>query len=543
MVRSNQVPLPDFVAGSPGRDPGGLWAIPARGPVIGSANVGGPRAAIGIGWSGPGGGDESLDRRHASSSPRLRGTRGDFLGLGDPGRFIPAPAGNTAPLSPRRTSRAVHPRACGEHGNNGAPEYVEVGSSPRLRGTQRLYHLAERRERFIPAPAGNTATTVPQSMSRSVHPRACGEHPDDPDAIQTTAGSSPRLRGTQTASRLARRRRRFIPAPAGNTAAGVSMTATASVHPRACGEHPPPAAGTVCRSGSSPRLRGTPAPLPWHRVRSRFIPAPAGNTVGHVHRHRLHAVHPRACGEHCRCPVAAGSCNGSSPRLRGTPGPFRRRGAGHRFIPAPAGNTPRRYTGAQPSAVHPRACGEHLEKVERMQFKAGSSPRLRGTRPLKPCIVGNQRFIPAPAGNTSSLPTNSRAPAVHPRACGEHGKGPVRYPFHTGSSPRLRGTRLREARACEAVRFIPAPAGNTPTCAPSALNRPVHPRACGEHRDALRSMREGFGSSPRLRGTRLAAALGKHMIRFIPAPAGNTPATPARRIAPPVHPRACGEHA
>ena len=196
MVRSNQVPLPDFVAGSPGRDPGGLWAIPARGPVIGSANVGGPRAAIGIGWSGPGGGDESLDRRHASSSPRLRGTRilppRTIVGA----RFIPAPAGNTSPSLCVRRSRPVHPRACGEHATSGGTGASPRGSSPRLRGTLPAEQARCVGRRFIPAPAGNTRMPDIPRLDRAVHPRACGEHYAYVALGPDTIGSSPRLRGT-----------------------------------------------------------------------------------------------------------------------------------------------------------------------------------------------------------------------------------------------------------------------------------------------------------------------------------------------------------
>ena len=108
MTRSNQALLPDLIAGGSVHDPGVLWAIPVRGPVVGSENLGGPKAAIGIGWSGAGGGDEPLDRRHASSSPRLLGTHGRASWRENRGQFIPAPAGNTTggrPRTPHVTER------------------------------------------------------------------------------------------------------------------------------------------------------------------------------------------------------------------------------------------------------------------------------------------------------------------------------------------------------------------------------------------------------------------------------------------------------
>ena len=182
-----------------------------------------------------------------------------------------------------------------------------------------------------------------------------------------------------------------------------------------------------------------------------------------------------------------------------------------RFIPARAGNT-----------------------------RPGSSPRSGNTTRFA-CDARPYRFIPARAGNTH---TSSRA---NPRAW--------IYELVNlkvdGSSPRVRGTRIRadrtmrvrirpvHPRACGehgsfascpgaiGGRFIPARAGNTPPPpgqgGPSSY--PVHPRACGEHAGLGQTIRRtnGSGSSPRVRGT------PRHP-------------SPVIRHSDPVHPRACGEH-
>ena len=111
------------------------------------------------------------------------------------------------------------------------------------------------------------------------------------------------------------------------------------------------------------------------------------------------------------------------------------------------------------------------------------------------------RFIPACAGNSGAVHRCSTERPVHPRVCGElvlqgfDGLAP------TGSSPRVRGTRLRCRPPAAQRRFIPACAGNS---------------RLGERLDAV-----VHGSSPRVRGTR--------------------PSTPCRRTSTPVHPRVCGE--
>ena len=92
------------------------------------------------------------------SSPRLRGTYGRNPTISAGWRFIPAPAGNilAAPEIPLHS--AVHPRACGEHGLEFSGALVELGSSPRLRGTLTAVDEDYPYWRFIPAPAGNIFT-------------------------------------------------------------------------------------------------------------------------------------------------------------------------------------------------------------------------------------------------------------------------------------------------------------------------------------------------------------------------------------------------
>ena len=176
----------------------------------------------------------------------------------------------------------------------------------------------------------------------------------------------------------------------------------------------------VAGSGSSPRLRGTLTRDALDTAIVRFIPAPAGNTARCRRWSGMPSVHPRACGEHLRCPVGRVRPDGSSPRLRGTRCRLRTNPGFSRFIPAPAGNTWPKYGPPSPHSVHPRACGEHRADHSHSVQPNGSSPRLRGTHALEPGDSVALRFIPAPAGNTESLRGWLSWHTVHPRACGEH---------------------------------------------------------------------------------------------------------------------------
>ena len=175
------------------------------------------------------------------------------------------------------------------------------------------------------------------------------------------------------------------------------------------------------------------------------------------------------------------------------------------------------------------------------RLQDGSSPRRRGTPRCGgdgPAIL---RFIPAQAGNTRESLLLRAAASVHPRAGGEHHQAIDRLP----TSP-----------------FIPAQAGNTLARRAVHAATPVHPRAGGEHpaksspaTTATGSSRAGgehaarrassltcAGSSPRRRGT-LVVGREQHVEhRFIPAQAGNTGPANASSTASPVHPRAGGEH-
>ena len=250
-----------------------------------------------------------------------------------------------------------------------------------MRGTRHGIELEQAEYRFIPAFAGNTAGRFRSEIRSSVHPRVCGEHTATHSASVSASGSSPRLRGTQRMGGVQIVGVRFIPAFAGNTPASNAFMNSTAVHPRVCGEHPIRARKVIASGGSSPRLRGTLCRAPIYRPAVRFIPAFAGNTSGLRRGPRSAAVHPRVCGEHCGKRDSRLARFGSSPRLRGT---HDRRGIERqpvRFIPAFAGNTEGREGQALAQSVHPRVCGEHSSRRNATSTSGGSSPRLRGTRP------------------------------------------------------------------------------------------------------------------------------------------------------------------
>ena len=151
------------------------------------------------------------------SSPPARGTHRTYLVGAGLARFIPACAGNTNMNSARPSWRPVHPRLRGEHAGRYQEFLFVLGSSPPARGTRYRYVRDYASRRFIPACAGNTSAQQEQHHSATVHPRLRGEHAYWRSITEDPGGSSPPARGTRRARHVRRRRRRFIPACAGNT--------------------------------------------------------------------------------------------------------------------------------------------------------------------------------------------------------------------------------------------------------------------------------------------------------------------------------------
>ena len=316
----------------------------------------------------------------SGSSPLARGTLLPAPASRPLGRFIPARAGNTRPRQPSPPPAPVHPRSRGEHSGAATMAGSRIGSSPLARGTPARSRRVGIARRFIPARAGNTRRRRRAERRAAVHPRSRGEHSAGAGVAVAVSGSSPLARGTRCAGLRSGDRTRFIPARAGNTSGAASRSVSLPVHPRSRGEHAPGAGGIEGTGGSSPLARGTRTLLGMRRKSRRFIPARAGNTPRRSRSTPCCPVHPRSRGEHDRRRPRHRLAAGSSPLARGTPDLDREPRRRLRFIPARAGNTARRCRAAPPGPVHP--------------------PLARGTR-VEQCVDARpQRFIPARAGNT-----------------------------------------------------------------------------------------------------------------------------------------------
>ena len=253
--------------------------------------------------------------------------------------------------------------------------------------------------------------------------------------------------------------------------------------------------------GSSPRVRGTPRRTAQDIQQHGIIPACAGNTRSGRSVLGGQRDHPRVCGEHEYRSSSAFGIQGSSPRVRGTQHQGGRAPLRGGIIPACAGNTAYDKNAQDATGDHPRVCGEHGTMEWDVVRRTGSSPRVRGTRIRLASPPGGDGIIPACAGNTYDEEHGSRFSGDHPRVCGEHFDEQVARPVVPGSSPRVRGTQERRARDDRPEGIIPACAGNTLLADPAECGDRDHPRVCGEHGNPSVDRVLKAGSSPRVRGT------------------------------------------
>ena len=94
---------------------------------------------------------------------------------------------------------------------------MSAGSSPRMRGAPCPSYLGVWLQGIIPAYAGSTNyRPVPQNLSRD-HPCVCGEHYLVAGSDELYYGSSPRMRGAQKLPVVRVKKGGIIPAYAGST--------------------------------------------------------------------------------------------------------------------------------------------------------------------------------------------------------------------------------------------------------------------------------------------------------------------------------------
>ena len=172
----------------------------------------------------------------------------------------------------------------------------------------------------------------------------------------------------------------------------------------------------------------------------------------------------------------------------------------------------------------------------------GSSPRVRGKHHGPPRPGPRARLIPACAGKTVSSSARLSRRRAHPRVCGENVHDAYENAMQMVSSPRVRGKRGIWLGGCRGAGLIPACAGKTLPPAIMFTRFRAHPRVCGENSGVFSAVVTAVGSSPRVRGKRIRARSRCGYSGLIPACAGKTVVRWHRLPHRKAHPRVCGEN-
>ena len=192
----------------------------------------------------------------------------------------------------------AHPHVCGEHSSLQRKGKNLQGSSPRMRGTQSPLPRPGTCFGLIPTYAGNTGCGFHSGCLHRAHPHVCGEHAIAWIFPRVNLGSSPRMRGTHPLGSVLLSPPGLIPTYAGNTLLLPRQTRLRRAHPHVCGEHSIHQRSTINRTGSSPRMRGTPPTAYPALLIFGLIPTYAGNTLEPQKELPPAGAHPHVCGEH-----------------------------------------------------------------------------------------------------------------------------------------------------------------------------------------------------------------------------------------------------
>ena len=376
---------------------------------------------------------------------------------------IPAYAGETVSDRWRHPPTKVDPRVCGGNRRSRPCRAPATGRSPRMRGKRASASTARMAARSIPAYAGETRAARDRSGGARVDPRVCGGNRGTRTPISSAGGRSPRMRGKLVWSPYRDHLERSIPAYAGETSNAVSDSKTMTVDPRVCGGNPRSACKSCVSAGRSPRMRGKLIEVGDSVRKRRSIPAYAGETRRAVRQGLEQGVDPRVCGGNPRRRPARSRAVGRSPRMRGKRCAH---GAGlHRSgsIPAYAGETHDQQEPSDLLRVDPRVCGGNGRNLGELLAHHGRSPRMRGKRATQRCCPARARSIPAYAGETREHGQAAEDYAVDPRVCGGNYRDAACTTRRIGRSPRMRGKRSGHGCCCSKKGSIPAYAGETAT--------------------------------------------------------------------------------
>ena len=189
-------------------------------------------------------------------SPHARGNRHPAPNRPAHIGSIPARAGQPTHDAPSLTTSGVYPRTRGATYADAAVGITYVGLSPHARGNQQVPASQSTSPGSIPARAGQPMCPGRSRRASTVYPRTRGATSHTSPSYPHDDGLSPHARGNHDVAGQRRRRERSIPARAGQPLPWVSQVDDRRVYPRTRGATPQVHTVPADIPGLSPHARG-----------------------------------------------------------------------------------------------------------------------------------------------------------------------------------------------------------------------------------------------------------------------------------------------
>ena len=270
-------------------------------------------------------------------SPPTRGNLPVRVEARRPPRSIPAHAGEPTVDTALTNRYGVYPRPRGGTSMRTQKPIAAGGLSPPTRGNPREYHSPAPSSGSIPAHAGEPCRRPPRIRAGTVYPRPRGGTEMGAPSLSAADGLSPPTRGNLPPAASSPCAEPVYPRPRGGTAKSARLPRRAV--------------------GLSPPTRGNRRRGAWANRRRRSIPAHAGEPRDCGIRARRSRVYPRPRGGTVTLRASRAAPSGLSPPTRGNPVRVPYRPATRRSIPAHAGEPSRSPPVLARSGVYPRPRG------------------------------------------------------------------------------------------------------------------------------------------------------------------------------------------
>ena len=194
-------------------------------------------------------------------------------------RIIPTRVGTSFCCWILNSDYRDHPHACGDKNGARIMFQIKKGSSPRVWGQVASSDIEAVAGGIIPTRVGTSKKSYRRQKGYEDHPHACGDKLMQKTARCFLLGSSPRVWGQDRGFHLQREACRIIPTRVGTSNLPIAKLSSSEDHPHACGDKLRILLTRERGVGSSPRVWGQGKINNGYKDKRGIIPTRVGTSV------------------------------------------------------------------------------------------------------------------------------------------------------------------------------------------------------------------------------------------------------------------------